>query len=237
MMRTASRRTLSQILTAPGKVAHALDWRKGSGGSILSMSIGKGAIDIAVSYHPECQEVTQVMPSIPITTHVVNEANFLCPEVADEVSGILHDWKICGLVVSWPVQKEGWCGAACGRVLFTLDQLLNSPAGSGITDSGRKVCLWNNSHKDFSEDQFGRTSLYSLTSDKRVHYASEEQYQSSETVAAEVWDDFCRTHWPILFSNKCDTVWSDKSGFVRDLGSDDWQTAFEEPNAHSRSTL
>lgn len=184
-------KTLSKLLTSPSKVAHALDWKKVSG-SILSLSIHGDRMDLAVASHPTIGEAPQPLPSIPIKTTVVNNRKQLCPTVGEELLAILQDWQVCGLVVNWPVQKEGWCGAPCGKVLHTLDQLVNKL-------SSRPICLWDEEHHLPSEDEWGRSPIYGEASNKTVHIASEEQYKAPATPAADVWNDFCRAHWPELY--------------------------------------
>ena len=215
MTAAAAKKTLSRFLTTPSKVAHALDWRKASGGSILSMSIGKDTIDLAVASHPESSSADefalgpQSLPSIPLKTQVINNKRVLSPAVVEELSKIMNDWNVCGTVVFWPVQEEGWAGAACGRVLFTLDQLtLSAP---GVISDKRKVCLWNQSHHECVEDSWGRCPVYAKTTDKTIHYASKEQYQAPKTLAADVWNDFCRTHWPEIYQYNEESVASTTS--------------------------
>jgi hypothetical protein len=218
-MKAAGLKTLSRFLTTPSKVANALDWRKASGGCILSMSIGKDTIDLAVASHPESSPADdfalgpQSLPSIPLKTQVINNKRVLSPAVVEELSKIMNDWNVCGTVVSWPVQEEGWAGASCGRVLFTLDQLVSSQSssGSGVISDKRKVCLWNQSHHECVEDSWGRCPVYAKTSDKTIHFASKEQYQAPKTLAADVWNDFCRAHWPEMYQYNEEAVASTTS--------------------------
>jgi hypothetical protein len=124
------------------------------------------------------------------------------PAVAEEFRQILHDWSVRGIVVSWPVQPEGWCGASCGGVLFALDGLNSYGVLSGGTSSkapAPPLCLWDQVHHDAPyEDEWGRCEHYSTVSTRTVHYASREQYDVHPEAfsAAGVWLDFCRAHWP-----------------------------------------
>jgi hypothetical protein len=90
-------------------------------------------------------------------------------------------------------------GAACGRVLYTLEDLLQD---SNIVTPSRPLCLWDGERSTHEkEDEWGRCAAYTRTSDKQVHRASEEQYNQDENiVAASVWNDFCRVHWPEVFA-------------------------------------
>ena len=188
-------KSLAKLLTSPSKVAQALDWRSATA-SVLSLSITRDRIHLAVANHPSSSEA-QSLPSIPVKTEVVDGKRQLSRAVADELASIMSDWKVCGLVVNWPVQKEGWCGAHCGRVLFTLDQLVKREALS----SKRPVCLWDEEHHVAYEDEWGRAPIYGrpASADKDVHVASQEQYKEQEHVAADIWSDFCKAHWPELY--------------------------------------
>lgn len=191
----SARKSLANFLTSPCKIAHTLDWRKASGGSILSMSIGRDSIDLAVAQHPkESEEGPRSLPSVPIDFEFANRKRVLSADVAGEIGRIASDFQVCGTIVSWPVQQEGWAGAPCGRVLFTLEQLAS--ARTGAINNVRKVCLWNVSHKSFPSDEWGRNPSYAHGSSKSIHFASREQYLWSETDATDVWNDFRRVHWP-----------------------------------------
>jgi hypothetical protein len=191
----SARKSLSNFLTSPCKIAHALDWRKASGGSILSMSIGRESIDLAVAQHPEeSEDGPRSLPSVPVDFEFANRKKILSANVAGEIGRIASDFQVCGTIVSWPVQQEGWAGAPCGRVLFTLEQLAS--AKTGAINNVRKVCLWNDSHKSLRVDEWGRNPSYAHGTSKSIHFASREQYLCSETDAADVWNDFRRVHWP-----------------------------------------
>jgi hypothetical protein len=57
-------------------------------------------------------------------------------------------------------------------------------------------------------DDFGRCAQYSKTSDQTEYRATEERYfQDDQVVAAQVWDDFCKVHWPELYYKG--TSWKD----------------------------
>ena len=191
----ASKRTLSALLTSPSKVAQALDWRKASG-TILSLSVQNDRLDMAVGSHPSSEDDVTPLASIPLKTQIQNGTRALHPNVSHELSKIVQDFEVCGLVVSWPVQEEGWVGAPCGRVLYTLDQLMAQ--SKTLLSNSRPICLWDQAHHQPFEDEWGRAAIYAEASTKSEHYASKEQYQAPETCAADVWDDFCRTHWPEL---------------------------------------
>lgn len=193
-------KTVARFLTSSSKVAHSLDWKK-AGGCVLSMSITRDRIHLAVSSHPSSGDTAQSLPSIPLKTEIIDNKKVLSPAVAEELADIMQDWQVCGMVVNWPVQKEGWCGASCGHVLFTLDQLTSH---NSVVSSNRPICLWDEEHHVPPEDEWGRAPVYGEPSDKTVHIASQEQYEAptTTTVPADIWNDFCRAHWPELYYYK-----------------------------------
>ena len=183
-------RSLSHLLTSPSKVAHSLDWKKASG-SILSLRVNNDTIDLAVASHPSFDEPAQQLASIPLERSVEHNRKVVSRSVADALQQVVANYNVCGMVVSWPVQPEGWCGAPCGRVLNTLDQIRLTV--------DRPVCLYDANHTTLPEDEWGRAEIYSTTSNKEVHLASQEQYQDcTGKVAVQVWNDFMVEHWPEL---------------------------------------
>jgi RNase H-fold protein (predicted Holliday junction resolvase) len=237
-------KALSKFLTSPNSLAQSLDWKAASG-SVLSLTIGRSSIGLAVAGHPQFDEVPQSLPSIPIKSEFVDNKNVICPAVAEELASIIKDWKVCGLVVNWPVQQEGWCGAPCGRVLYTLDQLLAS-SKSKIVNASRKICLWqqvDSMTDQIADDEWGRNPVYCETSDKKIHYASEEQYEGPSTVAADVWNDFCRVHWPELYQYKEEsTSKSSPQWLVGGKTSDSdvdfaWLDSYENTAAYAKASL
>jgi len=200
-----------------------LDWQRGNA-HLLGLSIGRDRINLAVASHPSTLAVdgapfppdgeeAHPLPPVPVRVEVRDGRRVLSRSVAEELASIERDWNVCGLVVGWPVQKQGWCGAACGRVLFTLDQL----ASEGVL---KELCLWEdherqelrrNQHQcDDSpfEDHWGRSPIYvyresSNVDGKTVHLASKEQYYAEPTgtvAAADFLNDFCHANWPELYS-------------------------------------
>jgi len=198
---------LLQALTTPSKLASRLDWRKVNGGTILSLNIHKDHIDLALSSHPTYGTGPYALESIPLArkSKVTNSSK-------TTLANIVKQHKVCGFVVSWPLQPDSQrMGAACGRVLHTLEQLLPTEDEENETtlfknpliSSNRPCVLWNDSQTNSIDesDVFGRLAAHSKvpSSDKTVHIASMEQYNADEgTVASKVWNDFMRVHWPDL---------------------------------------
>lgn len=232
----ASKRSLSALLTAPSKVAQALDWKRASG-SILSVAVQKDRIDLAVASHPATDADVTSLASIPLKMEVQNGSKGLSPKVSQELAKIVNDFSVCGLVVSWPVQKEGWCGAPCGRVLFTLDQL--TAQSKTLLSRSRPVCLWDEAHHQSLEDDWGRAEIYGKASNKTEHRASAEQYQAPLTVAADVWNDFCRAHWPELYyrSHSADEEVLLGKPLSSPVVDTTWLDSYEDTSSYTRAAL
>jgi hypothetical protein len=162
--------------------------------------------------------------------------------IVEALARLVQEHNVCGLVISWPVQKEGWCGAPCGRVLHTLDQI--TAQSNNIINPSRPACLWDGKHNESTEDSWGRMAVYSHTTEKTVHVASEEQYQDHGTLAADVWNDFCRVHWPELYPTRqttqtcheCEESLQGKQNAAPlvDLA---WLDACEDSSAYTKATL
>lgn len=194
MITANANRSIGTFLTSPCKVAQKLEWRKNSG-SLLSLSISVNRLNVVICSHPEVDESPRILPPIDLKTTSVANRKVISPSVSEELSDVVKNHGVCGMVVSWPVQKEGWCGASCGRVLNVLDQI----ASSGLVLSvSRPVCLYDIHHYVPTSDTWGRNPVYgNLESayQKRLHVASEEQYQDSGANAVDVSNDFLRTYF------------------------------------------
>jgi len=160
----------------------------------MSIDIHKDRIGLAVSSHPSYGEKSVTF--IPIKLAKKGKLNQECKDL---LSALVRDHKVCGFVVSFPLQQDtGRMGAACGRVLHTLDDILLDT--NNIVTPNRPLCLWDALHSTPErEDEWGRCAAYARTSDKTVHVASQEQYNQDENIAAvQVWEDFCQENWPDL---------------------------------------
>jgi len=161
---------------------------------------------MAIASHPAfgrpVQELEPVTMKFKIEKANKKRKRTLAPELVDQLQDVVTNHNVCGFVVNWPVQKEGRCGAPCGRVLHTLDSILaKSPS---VLSSQRHFCLWDIEHVQQKEDEWGRAPTYSETSKKTLHIASLEQYsrESDSTTAADIWNDFCRSQWPELYQKQ-----------------------------------
>lgn len=185
---------LAKLLVAPSKIATSLNWRK-SNGAILSLDIHKDRIGIAIAGHPTIETSAQTLEAIPICF----EGGKLPQHTTLQIEDIIAEYNILGIIVSWPVQKDtGHMGAACGRTIRILEDLLEN------SNVNRPFCLWDSEHPQLSgKDKWGRCADYNRISNKETHLASIEQYQQDENVvAAMVWDDFVKTHWPTIHGQK-----------------------------------
>lgn len=201
---------LMNQLSNPAKVASTLDWKRFSGSTLLSLNIHRNRIGIAVASHPSISEKCHELEPLKFADdHITIDKDCL-----ERFQSIIRDYKVCGVVVSWPLQHEtGRMGAACGRVLYALEEIIDKSGGgnSNIVSSGRPLCLWDSGHivpkqkanPRLNVDSFGRCAQYGNTSTKQEYRASQEQYHEDElTVVQQVWNDFCKEHWPELTGDK-----------------------------------
>ena len=192
----------TKLIRHPSKIASALDWKKASG-AILALDVGADRIGVAVSSHPAYGDAPLPLEPVPLHLETRNNKRVLSPVVAKQLQEIVKKYNVSSFVVSWPVQKEGRCGAPCGKVLHTLDSLVESTSNL-ITDK-RPFCLWDDQHNQAPEDEWGRNPLYGEPcTTKTVHKASEEQYQhpTSSVLAAQVMEDFMRHQWPEIYEQR-----------------------------------
>lgn len=196
---------LSKVLAAPSKIASALDWRK-INGSVLSLNIHQDRIGLAIASHPSLGDQASSFQDIPLA-----KKGRVTEDCKQQLASIVKDYRVCGVVVSWPVQTDtGRIGAACGRVLHTLEGLLDE---SDLCTPSRPLCLWDGVRASTeTEDEWGRSKAYTQIpindkgDVKAEHHASVEQYHQDENmVAAAVWDDFCKVHWPELYQTPSTT--------------------------------
>lgn len=193
----------TKALRAPSKIASALDWKKASG-AILALDVGADRIGLAISSHPSYGDAPLPLAEIPIQLETRNNKRVLSSSVAEQLQQIVKNHNVSSFVVSWPVQKEGRCGKQCGKVLHTLDSLV---ADSNVMSSKRPFCLWDEHHYQAPEDNWGRNPIYGepcKDNSKTIHRASQEQYShdSSSAIAATVMEDFMKSQWPEIHSQR-----------------------------------
>jgi len=186
-----------KYLADPSKLASKLDWSKASG-SILALDVGHDKIGLAIASHPSFGESPLALEPMPIRLETrQGNRRALAESVIRDLKKVVESHNVVGFVFSWPLQKEGRCGAPCGKVLHTLDSLVEE---STIVSSKRPFCLWDDHHYLPKEDDWGRAPQYGVTTTKTLHKASEEQYvhRCSSSIAVEVWNDYCSKQWPTL---------------------------------------
>ena len=192
-------------LSRPSKVASTLDWKKVNGSTVLSLNIHRNRIGIAVASHPSYEERCIELEPLKFANNNIT----IDKKCLDRFSRIIEEYKVCGLVVSWPLQQDtGRMGAACGRVMYALEEIIDKSGESDCLSPSRPLCLWDSAHivpKQKQDplkrvDEYGRCASYATTSTKEEYYASREQYYEDEnTVVVRVWEDFCKEHWPDLY--------------------------------------
>jgi len=187
---------LVRKLSLPSKVASILDWKKTFHHTVLAVNFHKNRVGIAVASHPSlgvpCLELKPLR--FDIEDHNGNRKNIagaIDRECLERFSDIIEDYKVCGVVVNWPLQRDtGRMGAACGRVIFALEQLWQRSnetiTAKTATDAhthdlnttinttqhheprgllSRPFCLWDAGHIDLADpskriDAFGRCASY-----------------------------------------------------------------------------
>lgn len=194
-------------LSKPSKVASVFDWKKVNS-TVLTLNFHKDRVGIAVASHPSFGEPCVELEPLRFTQKhpIVIDTSCL-----DRFSDIVQDYKVCGVVFSWPVQHDtSRMGAACGRVMYALQQLWEKSNGGTHDLLSKPFCLWDSGHVVPKQrhdpvkhvDEFGRCASYGKTTNKAEHFASKEQYHEDElTVVVGVWNDFCKEHWPELYAN------------------------------------
>jgi len=213
------KKNVLNFLTNPGQLASKFDWKKASG-SIMALDIGSdNKIGLAIASHPSYGETPMPLDPIPITLETkAKNRKCLSKSTIEELKSIVTNYNVCGFVIAWPMQREGRCGAPCGKVLHTLDSLIAE--SSAIVNTKRPFCLWDEHHYVPQEDVWGRIPLYGCPSNKTIHKASEEQYEHkcSSSIAVDVWNDFCAKHWPDLWKQE------DDAGYQNQLQAEDCVT-------------
>ncbi|KAG7337636.1 hypothetical protein IV203_030985 [Nitzschia inconspicua] len=220
--------SMNQLITKlskPSQVASTLDWKRLNGSTALALNFHSNRVGIAVASHPSTgQPVLELEPLSFSKYQAAIDADCL-----ERFSNIIDEYKVCAVVVSWPLQRDtGRMGAACGRVIYALEQLWQQANDDRHNVLSRPFCLWDSDHvvpkqrQDPSKrvDAFGRCASYGSKEEatkpgdeeagenetlshgrRKEYFASKERYHEDEmTVVCGVWNDFCKEHWPELFN-------------------------------------
>jgi len=181
---------LMRKLSKPSKVASILDWKKASNHTVLAVNFHKNRVGIAIASHPSLGVPCLELEPLQFEDRNGNRKSIggdIDRECLERFSDIIEDYKVCGVVINWPLQRDtGRMGAACGRVLFALEQLwersnekntattstdahdLRNNNNHNLERGGllsRPFCLWDAGHIDLSDpskkvDSFGRCASY-----------------------------------------------------------------------------
>lgn len=230
---------LMRILATPSRVASTLDWKKSTGdATIATLDIHADRIGVRISQHPKQYKHEQQSSSTEYKKMSLSQASTyysfpVSPKGWSKIptstrrglSDLIHRHGVCGFVVSWPIQEDtGRMGAACGRTLFAIEELLrdhhngedepqstmnnyDGPLdGRPVFVPGRPLCLWvdRKQRMPATADAFGRSPSYARTTPERskdvVATSDKEPPQPNESIASlsRVWEDFARAHWPDL---------------------------------------
>ena len=187
-------KSILNVLVSPSKVASIIE-RTSRGSAVLSLDIQRHQIGMAIISrdYETLTKQAQTLPSIASTDRPISS------HTLEQLSQVVKEHNVCSFVVSWPVQRDhGGMGAPCGRVLFTLESILKE--SDSILTPDRPMCFWDSLHASEQADggdEWGRCARYGRPSSKTLHLASIEQYIAHEDIgASQIWDDFCRVHWP-----------------------------------------
>lgn len=209
-------KSIASFIAAPSKVAQNLEWRKRSG-TLLNITVCRDHVDLLISSHPELGTPAQTLSRLSIEKRTTSNRKVVDAGTAKDLVEINEAYSVCGWIVNWPVQKEGWCGNSCGRVLHFLDGI--ATADVKALHRSRPICLYDRNHILSQIDQWGRHPVYGrIVSNKSVHFASLEQYRDPTTEPLALWNDFCLMHWPSLVRNAEHSVPTAYDDFVRDEG-------------------
>jgi len=222
-----SSKQLMRILATPSRVARVLDRERSIGAAtIATLNVHADRIGVRISPHPRqsmhpralsvpppASPVTEPAPTQTSSYHsfpVSSKGRSKIPAATRRgLSELIHRRGVCGFVVSWPVQEDtGRVGAACGRTLFAIEELLRDTHGG---DDGRSVfvpdrplCLWDRNHRaPATADAFGRSPSYARGAPKPNDAASGVEPRRAirpdgSISSVGVWEDFVRVHWPGL---------------------------------------
>ena len=199
-MTTPQASILLKRLTSPAKVASALDWKRLAGASVATLSVHASHLNVSLHAHPKTTSSPQEVTSV---TFPLQRGRMRDEHQAQLQNLLTNSNNVAGVVVSWPLQRDtGKLGAACGRTLKVLEEILLPMTTS--TNANLQVCLWDAVHSGYlnKADEWGRNAHLAgggNTFTKKVHLASVEQYRQDESMTpAQVWTDFVHAQWPEL---------------------------------------
>jgi hypothetical protein len=229
-LKTMASRALWKAITTPDRLSRIVNVK-----SILALEIQRNSIDmVLISSLADQEDSVQVLDRLEWKddqhthhNHIPSSStstlpkrripDFILQELSDRIHQKHHhqqqhkepETMISGMIVGWPIQGDtGKLGGPCGRVLYTLESLIqHDPTTISLH---RPLCLWTRtttvpSPLVFEEDAWGRCSAYGRTvaPSMNTHLASKEQYAFDDTLTAtDLWQDFFKVHWPSLYRRR-----------------------------------
>ena len=189
--------SICKRISPPKRVAHALNWQKGWG-RILNLAIKHDRIDLAIATHPYRDEAVREFSPMHLNIKLLRDTNTRSA-IAKNIIAIAEKHRVCGTVVHWPLEEQGHFGAPCGRVLNALEQI-ESVSNGKFFDYCGPICLWSTTTPTDSakKDEWARDPVFGRPppEDLTVHRASVKQYKGVDVSPSDIWDSFCREHWP-----------------------------------------
>lgn len=152
-------------LNQPSRVASILDWKKTY--TLLAVNFHKNRVGIAIASHPSIGVPCLELEPLRFDTDSKSIAGAINKDCLERFSTIVEEHQVCGVVVNWPLQRDtGRMGAACGRVVFALEQLWarsneSSSSSSTVTAAGTSTNVRtnslrrNNNHRNSEEQGIG----------------------------------------------------------------------------------
>ena len=229
---TTTPNRLIKLIQTPSKIKNELDWKKAR--CVATLDIGHSRIGIAVGSHPEYGEPLQIYEPLKLQLVTTNsnkegQRQMLDKSAVKKLETVILENNICGILCLWPLERSsGRAGYACGKVLYTLEQLAQQ--SKTIMSPSRPIGLWATDYdRSCAEDEWGRSPLYSKTTNKTIHSASKNQYfhhEGSSEIAAQIYKSFCQRYWPEL--------WEENYGCYRDDGKYENQVRRHNWNQHQQ---
>lgn len=132
---------LSRSLVTPNKLASVLDWRRKA---VMALDINENQVGISIGRHPSQAEGGSKICRLDPVRLSSSSSAVSHEKVAEHIDSIAKEHNVCAVVVGWPLQPEGNPGKPCGKVLHTLENLMERK--SGIVSKRRPFTLWDDRH-------------------------------------------------------------------------------------------
>lgn len=220
---------LSSALVAPSKVANILDWRKAVG-VVMGLDITRERIGIALAEHPDLHGSWNGPDSIPLNSISLSQdrsgayckKNQVNMDTVSELEAAVRDHRVCAFVVNWPIQ-EGRTGEQCGKVLQVLDSVIDQ--SSRVVTSKRPFTLWcnqeNASFDSMQPDEWGRSTDFArlpkytpgMSYSSKTALRAESSAANASVVAANVLDEWIKSHWEVNKMGRSAAPKKEQSGF------------------------